>query len=162
MSDSVLQHIVSLKLPYPISANRYWRKVPMKGKRGNREIIIVSDEGVAYKNEVGWRLKAYGLQQPIQGRVMVGVQLYPARPQDADKRIARDPLTWDDTVRCIDLDNSRKVLYDALKGIAFVDDNKVFADWAVRMEPVGDAHVIVHIKSFARESNPQAQMEGFF
>jgi crossover junction endodeoxyribonuclease RusA len=83
----------------------------------------------------------------------VDIQLYPKRPQDWAKRAAKDPDNWDDTVQCIDLDNARKILYDALKGIAFTDDGRVFEDTGKRMEPDGEARVVVTITPIDIQSN---------
>jgi crossover junction endodeoxyribonuclease RusA len=122
-----------LTLPYPISANRYWRSFVPRG--GSRAIVTVSDEAKAYKAEVGWRAKAAGLRIPLDGRVSVLVRLFPQRPQDWAKRAQRNPDTWDDDVRCIDLGNAEKVLSDALNGIAWVDDKQLRRIVLERCEP---------------------------
>lgn len=158
MSDSG-NRLVTMKLPYPLSANRYWRSIVLKD---GRVAVLVSKEGRLYKEDIGWRVRAYGFNKPMPGRVIVGIQLYPARPQDADKRAAKDPMRWDDTVRCIDLDNARKVLLDAMKGIAFLDDNLIFADWGLRMEPDGEARAVVHIRPFSRGDDPQLPLGELF
>ena len=46
-----------------------------------------------------------------------------------------DPLHWDDSVQCIDLDNAQKVMFDALKGVVFVDDDMIFRINGQRAEP---------------------------
>ena len=134
---------IQLVLPYPISANRYWRTFMPKGFKA--PVTTLSKEAREYKASVGWMAKAAGIRQPIAGRVQVDIKLYPARPQDWVKRARENPETWDDTVQCIDLDNARKVLYDALKGIAFDDDKFVRKDSGERMEPDGEARVVVTI-----------------
>jgi hypothetical protein len=83
--------------------------------------------------------------KPIAGRVRIDIQLYPQRPQDWAKRARLAPLTWDDDVRCIDLDNANKVLLDALKGVAIEDDRWVRELHSQRMEPDGEARVVVTI-----------------
>lgn len=133
---------IIMTLPYPISANRYWRT----RVAGKLAITYVSAEAKAYKQDVAWRVKMAGIKAPIVGRVAIGVQLYPNRPQDWEKRMRRDPLTWDDTVQCIDVDNANKVLFDSLKGVAIDDDKWVRRIIAERMEPdAAGARVVVTI-----------------
>lgn len=136
-----------LTLPYPISANRYWttRVVVPKATKKPMAVTHPSTEAQHYREEVGWRCKAAGIREPLAGRVRIGVQLFPHRPQDWAKRAARNPETWDDDVRCIDLDNANKVLLDALKGIAIEDDRWVREIHSQRMEPDGEARVVVTI-----------------
>lgn len=133
---------VVLVLPYPISANRYWTSFRI----GQRQMLAPSKEAKAFKAEVAWLAKQAGVRQPFLGRVAVDIALYPQRPQDWAKRAKANPTAWDDTVRCIDLDNARKVLYDALTGVAFEDDKWVFEDSGRRMAPDGDARVVVTIR----------------
>lgn len=147
---------VVLTLPYPLSANRYWRTYMPKGFKA--PVTAISQEAKAYKSEVAWLAKAAGVRSPIAGRVEVNVRLYPMRPADWAKRAAKDPLCWDDTVRCIDLDNARKVLYDALKGVVFEDDRWVRRDSAERMEPDGEARVVVTVRQIAAPSSPQGSL----
>ena len=147
---------IVLVLPYPLSANRYWRPVPI----GGHITIVPTKEAKAYKADVQALALRSGIRKPIAGRVNVHLALYPQRPQDWQKRAKLDPLTWDDTVRCIDLDNARKVLYDALKGVAFVDDNRIFEDSGKRMEPDGEARVVVTITPLALPAHPQAELLG--
>ena len=47
----------------------------------------------------------------------------------------KDPEHWDDTAQCIDLDNAQKVMFDAMKGVVFVDDDRVFRIVGKRVEP---------------------------
>jgi crossover junction endodeoxyribonuclease RusA len=149
---------VTLTLPYPISANRYWRSFTPRGQA--RAIVVLSDEAKAYKTRVAWLAKAAGVRAPIEGRVEFRVQLYPARPQDWQTRQRKHGAAWDDSVRCIDLDNANKVLLDALKGVAIVDDAWVRRIVAERMEPDGgDARVVVTLTALATEQ-PQADLLG--
>lgn len=141
---------IRLVLPPPISANRYWRSfVP---RHGSRAIVVVSDEAKAYKRDVLKLALAAGCRKPIEGRVALDVQLYPARPLDWAKRARKDPGGWADSVRCIDLDNALKVLLDALKNVAFEDDSWVRKIDAERMEPdEHGARVVVTISPIVRE-----------
>jgi len=143
---------ITLTLPYPVSANAYWatRIIPAKNGRPAMAITYVTKEADAYKQDVGWRCKSAGLRAPITGRVQIDVRLYPARPQDWQKRQRQVGAVWDDTVRCIDLDNANKVLLDALKGVAMDDDKWVRRIVAERMEPdEHGARVIVTITPLA-------------
>lgn len=149
-----------MRLPYPLSANRYWRPVPIRGKGGVliRTMIVPTDEAKAFKEDIGWRVKAYGVRAPLQGRLSVDIRVYPARPQDWAKRTARDPLEWDTDVRCIDIDNARKVFFDAFNGVLWGDDAQVWRDSAERMEPAGDAQAEVTVSRYVRECDPQLQL----
>lgn len=138
----------TVTLPYPVSANRYWRTAVVCG----RAQTYVSKEGKAYKQEVAWLAKAAGIRKPFPGRVRIDIFLYPAQPNDWLKRARENPATWDDDVRCIDIDNARKVLYDALEGIAIVNDKFVWEDGGKRMEPDGKARMIVQISEVFRET----------
>lgn len=151
---------ITLTLPYPISANAYWgtRVVTPKGGGKPLAMTFVTHEARNYKTEIGWLLKAAGIIKPIAGRIRLDIKLYPQRPQDWQKRQRDHGESWDDTVRCIDLDNANKVLLDAMKDIAFDDDKWVREMHAERMEP--DAHgarVVVTITALAVEQ-PQAAM----
>lgn len=148
---------MKLVLPYPISANRYWQH----GTAGKPPHVVtfVSKEAKVYKNLV--RIAAYeqGCRKPIRGRVRVALELYPHQPVDWQKRARRDPMNWDDDVQCIDLDNARKVLDDALIGVAYVDDAWIWESAGKRMEPDAQgARVVVTIEPIVRVS-PQPALE---
>jgi crossover junction endodeoxyribonuclease RusA len=137
--------VIELALPYPISANRYWRPVNI----GNHVTIVPTKEAKAYREAVSWQARAAGVK-PITGRVSVEVELYPNRPQDWQKRQREHGDAWDDTVLCLDLDNANKVLLDALKGVAFEDDKWVRSLSSRRMEPdFRGARVVVRIAPVA-------------
>jgi crossover junction endodeoxyribonuclease RusA len=146
---------VKLVLPYPPSANRAWRTYMPKGFKA--PVTVVSAEGKSYKAQVAWMCKAAGIKSPISGRVEVDIKLYPKRPQDWAKRAAKNPNCWDDDVQCLDLDNVNKVLFDALKGIAIEDDKWVRRLTSERMEPDGEARVVVTIRPLQVET-PQAAL----
>lgn len=80
---------ISIALPYPISANRYWRSY-----RGR---VMVSPEARAYKTQLAFLLAAAGVREPIQGRVAVAVALHPPEPKDALKGLCftDDDQVWD-------------------------------------------------------------------
>ncbi|KWE25703.1 RusA family crossover junction endodeoxyribonuclease [Burkholderia territorii] len=142
--------MLTVKLPYPISANRYWHPVRI----GPRITIVPTKEAKAYKAEVAVLCRAAGMK-PITGRVHVHIDLYPQRPQDWQKRMRQHGAAWDDTVRCLDVDNARKVVYDALNGVAFEDDGRIWSDSATRREPDGEARVVVTITPIV-VAQPQA------
>lgn len=148
---------ISLVLPWPVSANRYWRSFVPRGHK--RAIVTLSDEAKTYKEQVSLQAWQQGVREPLEGRVRVDIELYPHRPLDWAKRAKRDPEGWADSVQCIDLDNARKVLYDALKEIAFEDDRWIHADSAQRMEPDGQgARVVVRITQLAKRQAAQGDL----
>lgn len=112
---------MKLVLPYPPSANRYWRHV---GRN-----VVKSEEARKYQQGVRLRwltdaIHATHLRGPPSGPVVVSVALFrPARRGD--------------------LDNSLKVLLDALKGIAYRDDSQV---------------VELHARRFEDKANPRAEV----
>lgn len=150
--------MIIVTLPYPPSANRYWRTRVIKPKAGPAIVsTYVSPEAKAYKQEVGWLLRGAGVRAPLAGRIAVAYTLYPHRPLDWQARQRKLGDAWQDTVQCIDLDNAQKVLLDALKGIAFEDDAWVRRIAAERAEPDGEARIIVTIAPISTE-RPQAPL----
>lgn len=148
--------MITLTLPYPVSANAYWRSFVPRG--ASRPVVTLSEAAIAYKERVAWLARAAGFRSPIKGRVVLHVQLYPQRPQDWQKRMRDGGASWDDSVRCIDLDNANKVLFDALKGVAFEDDSWIRRLVSERMEPDADpARVMVRVAPIALEA-PQESL----
>jgi crossover junction endodeoxyribonuclease RusA len=139
--------MILLKLPPPVSANRYWR-TRVVTPRGAAPFVstYVSTEAKEWKELVGWIAKAAGVRAPLQGRIGIEYTLHPKRPQDWAQRAKRDPNGWQDTVQCIDLDNAQKVLLDALKGIVFDDDKWVRQIIAKRGEPLEEGCLIVAVR----------------
>ena len=155
--------MITVKLPYPVSANRYWatRVITPKGGKRAMAMTYVTPEAKQYKEQVGWILKAAGVRQAMPGRVEVHIAMYPHRPLDFRRRMRDNPMYWDDSVQRLDLDNCRKVVNDALKEIAFADDKCIFKDSGEVMEPDGrDACLIVTIRPYVRAVNPQADLLG--
>lgn len=153
--------VITLELPYPLSVNRYWQPVhiPAKaGGKGGHMALVPTKEAKAYKSEVAAIARVAGVRGVLAGPVEVTYQLYPHLPQDWARRAKIDPVWWDLTVQCIDLDNSRKVVNDALKNIVFGDDSMIRKDPGEIMVPDGKARMVVTIKPFAR-AHPQ---EGLF
>lgn len=143
--------MITLTLPYPPSANRYWRTAVVRG----RAQTYASPDAKAYKAAVQAIALEAGVRRPIDGHIELHLQLYPQRPQDWAKRARRNPSGWDDDVRCIDLGNCEKVLSDALNGVAWVDDSQHRRIVLERMEPDGDARVIARIAPLAMPRSPQ-------
>lgn len=149
---------ITLTLPYPISANRYWRTFMPKGFKA--PVTTLSEEAKQYKSNVAAIIRAAGIVDPIRGRVSVSYTLYPERPQDWAKRAAKNPEFWDDDVRCIDLDNAQKVLLDSLKGLVFDDDKWVREINARRAEPDGKARLVVIVREIVTARSQSSLLEG--
>lgn len=152
----------SLVLPYPISANRYWASRTIKPRGGGKSFTTtyVTPEAKAYKAEVAELAKASGIRQPIPGRVRVDFVLYPNRPQDWKTRQRKMGAAWDDSVQCLDLDNTQKVVMDSLKDVVFLDDAWVREIHARRAEPDEQgARLEVTVTSLLT-NNPQAILFG--
>jgi crossover junction endodeoxyribonuclease RusA len=159
---------VKLVLPYPISANRYWRSRAIvrpgwpKGcplaPEAFTSITYPSKEADRYKRQVKIAAYEQGMRKPFPHRVFVRLELYPHRPLDAAKRMRAAPMNWDDDVMCLNLDNAWKVMIDALNGVAYIDDKWLWKQEGERMEP--DAHgerVVVTIEPIVIGS-PQASL----
>lgn len=125
-----------LTLPYPISANAYWASRTVTPRGGKPfTTTYVTQEAKDYKRQVALLVADAGIREPIKGRVRIDMQLFPNRPLDWQQRMRRDGAVWDDSVKCLDLDNARKVAYDSLKGVVIEDDKWVRQDSGERMEP---------------------------
>lgn len=94
-------------LPYPPTANRYWRT-----GRGGRP--YVSAEAQEYKQTAGWLANAAGIDC-LQGNIKITLKFYRPTKQG-------------------DLDNRIKVLLDSLNGIAWGDDKQIVEIHAYRYE----------------------------
>ena len=134
--------MITITLPYPVSANRYWRTRTVCG----HAVTYVSAEAKAYRKNVMAILRERGVTEPIRGRVSISYLLYPKLPKDWETRQRKLGAAWDDGVQCLDLDNAQKVLIDSLKEAAFEDDKWVWRISGQRMEPDdGGARVVVSI-----------------
>lgn len=152
--------MIRLTLPYPISANVYWATRIVKPKVGPaRAMTYVTKEAEEYRQKVGGIARVAGLAAPMACRVEMWIRLYPARPQDWARRARLDPADWDDTVRCMDLGNCEKVLGDALQGIIYVNDERVWRQHKERMEPdAKGARVELAIRAMPPRVAPQASL----
>ena len=113
---------MKLTLPYPPSSNRYWRHV------GHN--VVVSKEAREYRDRVKLLGRREGVN-PQFGPVVVHVDVF--RPQ-----------------RRGDLDNTLKVLLDALRDVAFVDDSQVVELHARRYDDRPNPRAIVTVEPCAR------------
>ena len=136
--------MTTLTLPYPISANRYWSNYVLPGSK--RAMQGPSTEAKAYRRTVQKIAMAAGLVRPRAGLVEVELVLHPCEPKDAAKRERKDGARWHMGVRCIDVDNCVKVAIDALKGVAFVDDDQVWTLVVNRGLPTPNGALVVHVR----------------
>lgn len=144
--------MITLTLPYPISANRYWASRVIKAKATGQWMAMtyVTAEAKEYKAKVAAIVKAAGITRPLEGRVSLDLQLFPHRPLDWKTRQRKLGELWDDTVQCIDLGNAEKVTSDALQGCVIGDDKTFRRIVLDRMEPDrGEARVVVTITRIA-------------
>lgn len=114
-----------LDLPFPPTGNTYWRHF-----RGR---VVVSTEARKYRQGIKLRALTAGVK-PLAGPVCVNVTVY--RPRQIG-----------------DLDNSLKVLLDALRGVAFEDDKQVVELHALRLDDKSNPRAVVRIEPF-REFKP--------
>lgn len=135
--------MIELTLPYPVSANRYWRTVV--NRKTGHAMTFVSEEAKSYKRQVGWLAKEAGISAPLLGRIELAYTLHPKLPQDWTSRARKDPSGWMDSVQCMDLDNAQKVLLDSLKNVVFADDKWIRKIIAERGEPLSEACVKVRV-----------------
>lgn len=115
-----------LVLPYPPSANRYW-----KTWRGR---AVKSPEAKAYTLAVGGLCKV-ARAKPLDGPISVEISVY--RP-----------------LRRGDLDNRIKVTLDALRGHAFADDDQVVELHAYRYDDKARPRVEVEVTPAVLEDKP--------
>lgn len=108
---------MKLVLPYPVSANRYWRSFAYldKATRKPRSVTVPSDEARAYKEAVGWIAKAAGFREPTTKPIEIaGITLCPRTSKDGSA-----------SATVLDLGNCWKVVEDALQGIVYVNDKQI-------------------------------------
>ena len=139
--------MITLTLPYPVSANIYWRSFVPKGHK--RAIVCLSDVAKAFKRETAALALLAGVRSPISGRVALTITLHPKFPKDAAKRARLNPSAWDESVQSIDLDNALKVTIDCLKGTVIDDDKWVWRLKAERGQPVEGGAVVVTVEQIA-------------
>lgn len=109
---------ITVVLPMPPSANRYWRHW------GARP--VVSPEALEYKATVGLCALAAGITTPFTGPVALSLEVYRA-------------------IKKGDLSNRVKVLEDALQGHAYLDDDQVVEIHCRRHDDPDDPRVEVTV-----------------
>lgn len=112
--------MMTLTLPYPPSANRYWRV--WRGR------AVKSTEARKYQDNVRLMLLRSRHLGPRNFQVRMTVDIY--RPAKRG-----------------DLDNSLKVIIDALKGIAYKDDSQVVEIHARRFEDKKNPRAVVTVEA---------------
>lgn len=108
---------MTITLPLPPSANRYWRNF-----RGR---TVVSAEAKAYKEQAAWLARAAGMEL-IEGDVSVTMRIYRAAKRG-------------------DTDNFLKVGLDSLNGIAYSDDSQIVRIVAERYDDKKNPRVEVEV-----------------
>lgn len=116
---------ISIELPWPPSANRYWRKF--------RNRIVVSPEAKAYKATVK-KLSLFWPRVffPTQELVLY-IQACPPNK------------------RHFDLDNRLKIAIDSLQGILFTDDSQI-KDIHIVSCPVYSGKLLVRLSERIKET----------
>lgn len=142
--------MIKLVLPYPVSANRYWASMA----RGGRAITYVTQEAKSYKSEVGWIAKQAGVN-PTAKPVEIGAitLIAPAFRQQFDKHMR---LVEVKNGSVINLDNCLKVTFDALNGVAYVDDKQIkrIRGPIEYGEPQGKGALIIEVGEFVPAAPP--------
>ncbi|MBA4285455.1 MAG: RusA family crossover junction endodeoxyribonuclease [Xanthomonadaceae bacterium] len=124
--------MIRLTLPYPCSANRYWRTAVVAG----RVSTFVSGEAKQYRRDVelAW-MQAYGARAAATGPLTLTLALHGPCPQDWAKRERKEGPNWWLDARCIDLGNAEKVVADALQGLAYADDKQLVEQHKFKRPP---------------------------
>lgn len=114
---------VTITLPFPPSANRYWRYVTIKGAPR----VLISKAGRQYREAVGACLVA-ARARPLADDLAVEITLH---PPDRRKR---------------DADNSLKCLLDSLQHGGLFEDDSQITDLTVRKRhPVEGGKAMVRV-----------------
>jgi crossover junction endodeoxyribonuclease RusA len=103
-----------ISLPYPISANVYWRNF-----RGR---MVVSKEAEIFKRVAASQAIRAGITHAMSGAIEICIQLHPKMTKAKGKGAAGQPRA---SKTRVDLDNALKVTIDSLIGIAYEDDNQI-------------------------------------
>lgn len=119
--------MIRLTLPYPPVMNTYYRMVVVKGTPR----MLISAAGRAYKTECGWMAKSQGAR-PVRGEIAVTATYY--RPR-----------------RRGDIDGVQKALFDALNGVAWIDDEQIVDFHAKRREDKRNPRVEIEIRECGGE-----------
>lgn len=115
-----------IRLPHPVSANRYWRVFQ------NR--VVRSSTAVSYKKAVKIAMSYAGIKAPVAGPVEVIMQYHPRMTKAGKASGTR-----------LDIDNVIKVTLDAMNGSAYLDDKQVVRLSVEIAEPVTDGGLSVWV-----------------
>lgn len=122
---------IRLVLPFPPSANRYWRSKAIQSKGRAFVQTYVSTEAKQYKAAVR-RVASLVCGAMFTDDVSIDVKLF--RPRKSG-----------------DVDNRTKVLFDALNGVVYKDDKQVVKYAVERFEDKNNPRVEVTIKKYFQE-----------
>lgn len=138
---------ITLRLAYPVSANRYWRTYVLPGKAGAKARVVthLSTEAQAYKRDVGRRAAIVGIRRPMSDWLALELTVHPPEPKDAAARARKLGPLWHLGVRCIDMGNAEKIAGDALQGIVFLNDAQIVDLRIRRGMPVPDGALVVRV-----------------
>lgn len=103
---------IEVKLPYPVSANIYWRM--RVNPRTRKPYMSVSAKGRQYKKLVGQILALKKLNRPTKKPLFVDITLHPKMNLDGTESKV-----------LIDLDNALKVTLDSLEGYIYAKDKQI-------------------------------------
>lgn len=117
-----MSNSISLTLPYPPSANRYWRN--MRGR------MVKSEEARAYQQQAGWIAKSSGFDCTDRD-VAITLRIYRPRKRG-------------------DLDNAIKVILDSLNGIIYSDDDQVTVIHAERYDDKANPRVDLFVEEVTK------------
>ena len=114
---------LTLRLPEPPSANRYWRRSGVR--------IHLAPAAIAYRKDV------YGAYVRQVGHCRM---LFPKGPVLVS-------LAWHRGRKAGDLDNRIKQVLDALRGVAYADDGQVSAIHAYRYESPRNPYCVLTLSN---------------
>lgn len=119
-----------LELPYPPSANKYWRT-----RKGSSK-PYVSDEAKKYK-AVAWKIAMLAGVRKTSSAVELKIGLQPRQNKDGSA-----------SKTCIDLDNCLKVTLDALNNLVYWDDKQVKRIEVEYLPPVPEGGLLVEVLQY--------------
>lgn len=119
-----------IMMPYPVSANRYWRN--FNGR------MVLSCQATKYKRSVGATYAVEGGKYHHNISVEVAIRLHPKLTKNGLPSKTR-----------IDLDNCLKVVLDALNNVAYRDDSQIVKIVAEIAGPVVGGALSVRVKGAA-------------
>lgn len=122
--------MTTIRLPYPVSANRYWRN--MRGR------MIRSAEANSYRSAVAGIARKAEIR-PLAGFVELGMTYHPKTTKKGAASRVR-----------LDLDNCIKVVLDALNSVAYADDKQVIKLWAEIGQPIDGGGLTVWVLEIAK------------